>query len=190
MFSIPPPMFLAELLRCGLPGLLASTSLTCQVSVAHLTFRLCFPSDNQILCVVWWLLQSFTATSAVIYTFLFIFYVAADRLVGALHDHPSPNPLAARHQSQIDLSLINTFFQNPCHVRPVTKGDVCCISVSNQQPCRDLIRLQVWYHQTSLPWYQTSFKALFTRSYLPSPIFPAVAVSYPQQQIKHQPRGH
>lgn len=54
MFSIPPPppMFLAELLLGGLPGLLASTSLTCQVSVAHLTFRLCFPSDNQILCVV------------------------------------------------------------------------------------------------------------------------------------------
>lgn len=86
----PPSMFLAELLLCGLPGLLASTSLTCQVSVAHLTSRLCFPSDNQILCVVWWLLQSFTAPSAVIYTFLSIFYFAADWLVAALRYHPSP----------------------------------------------------------------------------------------------------
>lgn len=40
------PLFLAELLLGGLPGLCASTSLTCQVAVAHLTFRLCFPSDN------------------------------------------------------------------------------------------------------------------------------------------------
>lgn len=48
----PPPVCLAELLLCGLPGLFASTSLTCQVAVADLTLRLCFPSDNHILCVV------------------------------------------------------------------------------------------------------------------------------------------
>lgn len=42
-----------------------------QVAVAHLTFRLCFHSDNQILCVVWWPLQSSSAPSAVIYTFFF-----------------------------------------------------------------------------------------------------------------------
>lgn len=100
--------------------------------MAHLTFRLVFflPSDNQILCVVSWLLQSLGVPSAVIYSSFSAPFVA-DGVIRLPLQRPSPHPSAPWHQSEIDLYLINPSFQNPCHIRPATKGAVCCVSVSN-----------------------------------------------------------
>lgn len=101
----------------------ASPGLTCQAAVAHLTFRLCFTADNQTLCVVWWLRQSFNAPSAAIYTFLSSLQID---WLGRCTTTPPQNRQPHDINHICNLYLINPF-QNPCHVHPVTKGDVCCV---------------------------------------------------------------